>query len=120
MHTPPVSRDSILRALEASNLSVAEFCRIRRLSPSTVYRWLRGQGRDTGGRAVRSPVVAPGRAGFIEVTLNEGLPAVDGASIVIEVRGGRRVEVSPGADDRLITRVVQLLEHLDDQAQVRP
>jgi hypothetical protein len=79
---------AVLRALEQSGLSMAEFCRRRGLCYGTVALW-RSQARKATGRFVEvvTPAgIAPGRE--VEVMLCAELALPGGAVLRVYHRGG--------------------------------
>jgi hypothetical protein len=91
---------TIVEAQRRSGVSLAAFARRHRLSPQRLYDWRR-----------RLDVVVAPR--FLPVTLKPTpVPTSDGTAVTILLRGGRAVRVAPGFDDRMLARVVEVLEGL--------
>lgn len=97
----------LLREQRRSGLSIVEYCRSRGVAASSFHRWRRmvADGSSSGVRRATCPA-------FIECA---PAAAVASTAIVIALRGGRRLEFPPGADDASVARFVVLLDRLDQQ-----
>lgn len=107
---------------ERSGLRQAEFCRRRGLNLGTL-RWWRSQLRTRARRDVQV-LAPPARAApattipvptFVPVTVTADAVAVSprrarGPTVDVVLRGHRRVRVGPDLDERLLARVVLVLE----------
>ena len=107
---------------QSSGLRQAEFCRRRGLNLGTL-RWWRSQLRTHARRDVQV-LAPPARAApattspvptFVPVTVTAGEVAVAprrarGPTIDVVLRGHRRIRVGPDLDERLLARVVLVLE----------
>jgi transposase-like protein len=88
---------SVLAALGASGLSLAEFARRAGLSPERLYRWRRALAADERRAASRAEVIEirPRRAEPVEIVL----------------ASGRVLRVSETIDVSALARLVAVLEH---------
>jgi len=91
----------VLDVQRRSGLSVRAFAHRRRLPVERLYDWRRRLGTEVVPR-------------FLPVTLKTvtRLPVGESAGVEIVLRGGRTVRVRSDVDDRLLARVVAVLEGL--------
>jgi len=108
--------DRLVMEYEQSGLTRRIFCRQHELSLATLdnYRRQRACSSDHAQYAAPAPASAPA-ATFVPVELVErSLPhrqtADDGASLHIELAGGRRIAVTTGFDAATLTRLIAVLE----------
>ena len=95
-----VDAQAIVETQRRSGMSLAAFARRHRVSPQRLYDWRR---RLKVGVAPR----------FLPVTLKATtVRSPEATPVTIVLRGGRRVRVAPGFDDRLLAEVVRVLEGL--------
>lgn len=103
---------------QRSGLRQAEFCRRRGLNLGTL-RWWRSQLRTAAQRdtpvARATPATTSPVPTFVPVTVTTGALTASprrarGPTVDVVLRGHRRVRVGPDLDERLLARVVLVLE----------
>ena len=92
----------VVEAHGRSGLSLAAFARRHRVSLQRLYDWRRRLDVDVAPRFL--PVTVKATPAPIAPTVGTGLEIV--------LRGGRTVRVGSGCDERLLARVVEVLEGL--------
>ena len=100
-------RDTLLR-WHRSGLSVAEFCRRHRLSPSSFYAWRRILAQRD--RPPTAPLDKPFPA-FVPIRITAATNVPSPNSSVLEVAvAGRVVRVAPGFDATTLRDLLAVLE----------
>jgi hypothetical protein len=94
--------ERLVAEYESSGLSRMEFCRERGLALSTLGRYRRRERQAPSGSSALLAVEVSGRA----------LASVGatGSALVVQLRGGRRVEVGRGFDPGALEQLVRVLE----------
>ena len=94
--------ERLVAEYESSGLSRIDFCRERGVALSTLGRYRRRERQAPSGSSALLAVEVSGRA-----------PAGVGATVstlVVQLRGGRRVEVGRGFDPGALEQLVRVLE----------
>jgi hypothetical protein len=94
--------EQLVAEYESSGLSRIDFCRERGLALSTLGRYRRRERQAPSGSSALLAVEVSGRA-------PAGVGAT-GSGLVVQLRGGRRVEVGRGFDPGALEQLVRVLE----------
>jgi len=105
------SRRDVLKRHAKGGRSVRAFCRREKLSEPSFYAWRRTIGeRDAAGQPPQRPAFLP--AAILPPAIRD-VAALDG-SIVIELRGGRRLRLP---ESMAVTRLAELVHALETGAE---
>ena len=94
--------ERLVAEYESSGLSRIEFCRDRGLALSTLGRYRRRERQAPAGNSALLAVEVSGRA--------PASVGATGSAWVVQLRGGRRVEVGRGFDPGALEQLVRVLE----------
>jgi hypothetical protein len=94
--------ERLVAEYESSGLSRIEFCRDRGLALSTLGRYRRRERQAPAGNSALLAVEVSGRA--------PASVGATGSALVVQLRGGRRVEVGRGFDPGALEQLVRVLE----------
>ncbi|WP_257460869.1 IS66 family insertion sequence element accessory protein TnpA [Archangium lipolyticum] len=94
----------VLKAQEASGLSVAEFARRHGLGPQRLRWWKKRRAEEANPALAFIPVRVEAEPS------SQAQQAPSGASMEVVLARGRRVRVEPGFDAHALARLVRALE----------